>query len=290
MTHKTMVHELGFRRLHPLPTAEELRSFYGDEYYEELGGDERRGPELARLRDAMTADGERDWLEQTLYTDVRAHLADLGIEGGRLLDVGCGTGDFLASMQTAGWDVSGTELSASAVLMCRERGLDVARTELRDLDAEPGSFDVVTLFNVLEHVLDPVADLAHVTTLLRSGGIAIVQVPNDFSLLQDAATQHTGHDNWWIAVPDHLSYFDFDSLEHTARACGLEPVLRTCSFPMELFLLLGTDYLGDRDQGPTAHRQRQAVELSLDGATRRALAQSFAAGGMGRNCVVAARA
>lgn len=285
--HPTTVHELGFRRLEPLPDEASLREFYGDEYYEGLDQAPRRGPDLSRLQaDDARAEVERGWLEATLYDDIRHYLADLGHATGSLLDVGCGTGDFLASMRAAGWDVQGTELSREATARCEARGLHVSRMELQTFRDHADPFDVITMFNVLEHVPDPLGDLRAAHDLLRPGGCLVTQVPNDFSLIQQAAVEHTGLDPWWIAVPDHLNYFDYESLDNVLREVGFEPRVRTGSFPMELFLLLGQDYISDPAKGSVAHAQRCDLELSLRGPTRRALAEAFARGSIGRNCVV----
>ena len=292
--HRTTRHELGFRRLDPLPDAESLRAFYGDDYGE-LDSVSRREPDLTRLQATdNSGDRERLWLEQTLYTDVRHHLGELGHVDGTLLDVGCGTGDFLVSMREAGWAVSGTELSKDATRLCEDRGLQVTRSELQTYAAaairsEPqGNIDIVTLFNVLEHVVDPIGDLQAAHQLLRPGGCLVVQVPNDFSVIQLAAAEANGLDPWWVAVPDHLNYFDYESLEATLRHTGFTPVIRTGTFPMELFLLLGEDYISAPELGGTAHETRRKLEMALAPDTRRALANRFAAGSIGRNCIVLA--
>lgn len=285
--HETVAHELGFRRLSPLPDEAALRDFYGDEYYDGLDDEPRRGPDIARLQaGGDAAETERGWLEATLYEDVRHYLGNLGHNDGLLLDVGCGTGDFLASMRSAGWEVEGTELSKAAASTCADVGLRVSRVELQQLSAPADTFDVITMFNVLEHVRDPIGDLQAAHALLRPGGCLVIQVPNDFSLLQQAGVEYQGMQPWWIAVPDHLNYFDYPSLHATLRHAGFEPRVTSGSFPMELFLLLGENYVEDPAAGSRAHAQRCDLELSLTGPTRRALAEALASASIGRNCLV----
>jgi len=290
-SHATSVHPLGFRRLDPLPDPAALHDFYGEEYYEGLDGSARRGPDLSRLRaDDHTASTEREWLEATLFEDIRHHLRELGHNSGRLLDAGCGTGDFLDSMRAAGWEVEGTELSNAATAQCRNRGLSVSSTDLQSQAGElESTFDVITMINFLEHVLDPVGDLGAVHRMLRPDGCVVVQVPNDFSLLQRVASEALGLEPWWIAVPDHLNYFDYESLEKTLDHVGFRQPVRSGSFPMELFLLLGSDYISDPASGAEAHAVRKNLELNIKPDSRRTLADAFAKGGLGRNCLVIAR-
>jgi hypothetical protein len=113
-------------------------------------------------------------------------------------------------------------------------------------------------------------------------------VPNDFNRLQAAARERIGRD-WWIAIPDHLNYFDHESIARVLGGIGLEVVDRSADFPMELFLLLGDDYTSDPEIGAACHELRRAFELSLAPQARRAMGRRWAAGGIGRNAFVVAR-
>jgi 2-polyprenyl-3-methyl-5-hydroxy-6-metoxy-1,4-benzoquinol methylase len=126
---------------------------------------------------------------ETLYTsprllnwDQRSFLRDRPGQGGRLLDVGCGTGYFAAAARELGYRVSGLDLSRPQLELARTRfGLsDVHATTLFDYarTVPPHSFDVVTAFQVLEHVADPLAFLGDARRLLATGGHLAVGVPN----------------------------------------------------------------------------------------------------------------
>ena len=98
---------------------------------------------------------------------------------GRLLDIGCGEGMMLKMARDNGWTVQGTEVSRYACRYAREQyGLDVLRGNLEEGDFEEGSFDVVTLWHVLEHLSDPLATLKEARRLLRSDGVLLVETPN----------------------------------------------------------------------------------------------------------------
>ena len=278
--------ELGFRRLDPLPAADELAAFYESRYYDLIrrGG---RAPEIGRLlAGGETAAREREWLAATLYADLVDGLETHGAGGGRVLDIGAGTGDLVAHLQSAGLRASGIEPSQDASRLARERWLDVAAATVEQWAADPahrGAYAGAVLINVLEHVPQPQALLATIGTLLAPGGVLCVRVPNDFSDWQAAAAAACGHDGWWVAAPDHIHYFSHDSLARTLAACGFEPVQLTTDFPMEFFLLMGEDYVADPALGPGLHERRRRFELALPAALRRRLYAAFASVGAGRN-------
>jgi SAM-dependent methyltransferase len=282
----------GFRRLDPVPTAAELDAFYASSYMEliEAGG---RAPELRRLLEGGEArERELAWMRATLYADVEEAVRGAGGARATLLDVGCGTGDFVEHASQSGWRARGVEPSRLASERGRARGLDVFQGTLEAaLEAHTGpGYDAITMLNVLEHVPDPVAYVRQCRALLAPDGALAIVVPNDFTIVQEAARVAIGTERrWWVASPDHINYFDFDSIERLLRGEGFVVHERTCNFPMELFLLLGEDYVTQPELGPRCHERRQRMEAALPVETRRALYRSFAAAGLGRNCVVVAR-
>ena len=129
-------------------------------------------------------------------------LNKLAPRRGQLLDYGCGTGHFLAAAKSAGWQVSGLEPNARARAEASERlGQPVGQESLASF--QPGTFDAITLWHVLEHVHLLNETLAQLTALLKPDGVLLVAVPNVESL--DA--QH--YRELWAAydVPRHLYHF-----------------------------------------------------------------------------------
>lgn len=105
------------------------------------------------------------------------------IPGGTLLDVGCGSGRFLAKMKALGWEVQGVEPDEMAVRFARERfGLDVKQGTLEAIGFPEGRFDAVTLGHVIEHVRDPAALVRECRRVTKTGGMLVITTPNAESL------------------------------------------------------------------------------------------------------------
>lgn len=138
--------------------------------------------------------------------------------GGALLDVGCGTGEFLAFMREAGWQVRGLERDASAADWGRTNlQLAIQTGSVSDLQNEPQRFSVITMWHVLEHVYDPHAALGLLAKLLREDGVLVIAVPNLASFDAKFYREH------WIALdaPRHVNHFTLEALTRLAQANGL---------------------------------------------------------------------
>lgn len=136
---------------------------------------------------------------------------------GRLLDVGCGDGDFLLAARERGWRVCGSEYGAAPLARARERGLDVRPAPLEPTTDELGSFDVVTSMEVIEHVADPAQEARRFAALLRSGGCLYLTTPNFNSLSRRVAGAA------WRAIeyPEHLNLFTPRTLDRILGLAGL---------------------------------------------------------------------
>ena len=285
--------EYGYRRLDPMPTKEELDEFYCSKYYDLVaaGG---RAPELGRLiQGGEEATAELTWLSQTLWQDILDILNELcksETEPLWLLDMGCGTGHFAHYMQKAGWKVIGVEPAKEAAEIARSLGLTVFSSVAECCSVVNQRFNVVTLLNVLEHVPDAAALLGSLLPLIEDKSIIVVRVPNDFSAIQECAHKKMGGRPWWIAIPDHVNYFNFDSLVQFLERLNFQVVDMLGDFPMEIFLLFGDVYVGNPRVGSQCHKKRIAFELSLPPELRRNLYRCLARVGMGRDCTVFAKA
>lgn len=150
-------------------------------------------------------------------------------ERGRLLDVGCGEGTFLDVAQDRGWDVGGIEVADAAVRRASDKiGGGKVFTSLDQAGFPDASFDVATLWDVIEHVPDPPQLLKDLTRLLRPGGALVLSTPNVQSLLHKIA--HISYRGTFslcgfavrrIYFPGHLYYFDMATLKRALSGAGL---------------------------------------------------------------------
>lgn len=121
----------------------------------------------------------------------------------RYLDVGCSTGFVVEAAKNAGWNATGIDLNPSAIEFGCTRGLDLRTLALEDSDLAPRTFDAVSLFDVLEHLLDPIKTLRAAKALLKPGGIIFLYVPN----YDSASRLLMGKDAHFIWPTHHLNYY-----------------------------------------------------------------------------------
>jgi 2-polyprenyl-3-methyl-5-hydroxy-6-metoxy-1,4-benzoquinol methylase len=141
--------------------------------------------------------------------------------GSRVLDVGCGNGGFLAQMAALGHVVEGTELDEQSA--ARARGAGVATVHVGDLQAlslAPGSYELVSMWHVFEHLRDPVGALVRVRELLKPGGTLVLSMPNAGSWQARWFGAHWFHHD----PPRHLFAFGRRNLEALLGSVGFEVV------------------------------------------------------------------
>jgi 2-polyprenyl-3-methyl-5-hydroxy-6-metoxy-1,4-benzoquinol methylase len=141
--------------------------------------------------------------------------------GGQLLDVGCGSGDWLSLMHELGWQVRGVDFDERAVQVARGRGLEVACGTLEQGNYSDAIFDAVTLNHVIEHLPDPSSSMLECARILRQGGKIVVLTPNSASL---------GHrvfkGNWrGLEPPRHLHIFSFESIRAMLKKAGFKDIV-----------------------------------------------------------------
>ncbi len=272
----------GFKHALPLPQPKALEHAYAENYYAE-----EKPNFLAH------AGEDQSWFELSQTDRLEMFERLLPPDRRRLLDIGCGPGFFLSTAIKRGWDASGIEPSRQAAAHARELGAQVTQGFFgADTAPSLGRFDAINLTNVLEHVPDPAGILTLAGGLLERGGLLCVGVPNDFSPLQLAGRAAVGAKDWWVAPPHHLNYFDFDSLSRLLTRLGFSVTERSTSFPMEAFLMMGENYVGNAVTGRACHNKRKAFDMAFEAvgltATRRAFYKALADAGLGREAVIIA--
>ena len=197
----------GLVYVNPRPAEDALQDLYA-EYHSRNGGDEDSWAALMRdvfRESAGVLEASRN-----------------GKGPGRLLDVGCGFGDFIAAMGIRGWRAEGVDPSPKVVGAAAARGLPVRLGTLEGIDPAAGPYDVVTMFYVLEHLPDPMGALRKAHDLLAPGGILLVRVPHTTPIVRMLAPFGVGESLY--DVPYHLYDFSPTVLRNMLGAAGfVEP-------------------------------------------------------------------
>lgn len=141
-------------------------------------------------------------------------------QSGRLLDVGCAMGFFTEQARKAGFDAYGFDPSEYAVQRAKKR-LDgrIKRGTISSVTYPPGSFDVITMFDVFEHLSDPVADIKRLGTFLKDDGILVIATGNTGSLAAKILRRH-----WTFFIPpQHLFFFNRTTMMTALDRAGFAP-------------------------------------------------------------------
>ena len=174
----------------------------------------------------------------------------------RVLDAGCATGFFVAAAASAGWEAAGIDTSEWAIAEARRRCPRAVFQQgpIEGMGFPEGSFDVITLWDVLEHVSAPAGVLTRLRGWLEPGGHLFVNVPNGASLIARLMGPR-----WMLLLREHLWYFSPATLARLLGACGYE-VLRMhphrVRFSLFNILLRMSQY--DGPSAAVAHRLMRA--------------------------------
>lgn len=121
----------------------------------------------------------------------------------KILDVGCGIGYFLEVAKERGWDVYGTEYTNEAIQICSSKGINMQKGILSSRNYQNEEFDIITSFEVIEHINNPIDELTNFYKVLRKGGLVYLTTPNFNSLLRYRLKSEYNV----ICYPEHLSYY-----------------------------------------------------------------------------------
>lgn len=154
------------------------------------------------------------------YLDI---FKEQGFSGGRLLDVGCATGFFMEIAKKRGFQVCGVEVSEFAAEKGRMNSLNIITGDIFTPKYPDNYFDVVTMFDVIEHVPDPKVALLEAKRILKNGGLLVVNTPDSESVWAKAWGSR-----WQLIVPpEHIHYFSPQSLSTYLKKNGFLVTLDT---------------------------------------------------------------
>lgn len=273
----------GFKHVYPLPTEQELENIYQNDYYTK-----------EKLNYIESHQRDYKWWMQT-YTNRLENIKKFILSSGlRLLDVGSGPGLMLQAATNSNWDAVGIEPNSVAADYSRSSGCNVVEDFLnQNFLPTLGKFDAIHSSEVLEHIRDPISMLEIMKSLLKPGGVVCIVVPNDFNPLQNVLVKSKTQSYWWVAPPHHLNYFSHSSLSKLVESIGLDVVTLTSTFPIEFFLAMGENYVGDDMLGSICHNKRKNIEILFEevGCTHLLdqIYQKFAELEIGREIILIAR-
>jgi len=206
----------GFGLLNPLPSDEEITKLYDDEYCKDQfvdGGDVGTSEFNKRLRNEKH----------------RVQLFKRITKKGKVLDIGCGYGYFLAACRQNGYEVQGLDISSWAAEYTRKKlNIPVVVGTLCALEAKPHSFDVITMWHFLEHTRNPRQVLLEAKKMLKEDGLLVVEVPN-----YKGTDAQRSWNNWvgW-QLPYHFCHFTPGNLIELLSQVGFE-VIKTKDYHSE---------------------------------------------------------
>jgi 2-polyprenyl-3-methyl-5-hydroxy-6-metoxy-1,4-benzoquinol methylase len=139
---------------------------------------------------------------------------------GRLVDIGCATGDFLTEAKAIGFESEGIEPCAWSADVARQRGFVIHQELLEQAaDRHPQEYDVATLWGVIEHFADPAAEVERIARILKPGGLLAIWTGD-----VDSITSRVLGRKWWYWQGQHIQYFTNKSLERLLSNAGFEVV------------------------------------------------------------------
>jgi SAM-dependent methyltransferase len=214
-----------FASLSPMPPDEDVASFYPESY------------------SAYQGKSALSWMFRAVYRLDARRIRRLVGDRGRILDVGCGSGEALLQIRRYGdWELCGVELNGGAAAKARAAGLSVQQGDLSSCDFPEASMRLIRMGHVIEHVPRPSTVLRRAYALLAPGGVLYGETPSteclDFRLFG----------KYWGAlhVPRHLCFFDRSNLRRALERAGfvdiaIRPRLRTVGWSCGV-----QNYLADR--------------------------------------------
>ena len=200
----------GYYELKEKPTPDELEKYYAEQYYQGVAPSYQLNYTPDEIRYIYNKIERKHLLILKLFRE--------SVKKAKFIDIGCGEGWALQFYRQKSWDVVGLDYSEFG---CKAHNPDCMKfvrvgdifNNLKILVQEGIKFDYINMDNIFEHVLDPLQLLIDLQKIVASNGVLVIEVPNDFSVIQKYLYKNQYISKpFWIAVPDHISYFNKDGL------------------------------------------------------------------------------
>jgi 2-polyprenyl-3-methyl-5-hydroxy-6-metoxy-1,4-benzoquinol methylase len=254
----------GFYEIKNKPGKDELKEYYSNKYYKEE----------AKYNKYQKSYSDKELLFLTNRLNRKYHvLLDhyKNLNKYKFLDIGCGEGWGLKffsekGLLTTGIDYTSEPASWFGNIINNNLIPGDIFDNIDNLIEQEFNYNIILLDNVLEHVIDPEQLINQIRFLLDDQGTLIVEVPNDFSVLQQwLINSKNVRSEYWVGYPDHLSYFNYEGLKNLFELNGWKTLTIKCDFPIDINLLnSNTNYIDKKEKGKSVHFARIDFENLLD--------------------------
>ena len=272
--------KLGYKKIEEKPTRKELKDYYEKKYYSQQKNyhTEYSHEEIKYLKNKLNQK----------FLLLNNHLDN---SSKSFLELGSGEGWVLNKFYENGFQVLGLDYSDTG---CKNHNPKmIPFMKLGDLENEimtlDKKFDVIWIENVLEHVIEPKELIKNTKIILKESGLLAVSVPNDFSLVQMDLLKKGRLKNkeYWISPPDHLSYFNKETLIRFFEEFNFNLIDLISDYPIDLNLYCDlTNYVDKKSIGGKVHKKRIEIEnlfSSISDEKTNNLSRCFADLGIGRD-------
>lgn len=257
MSNNIIKNKYGFYEIKNKPNEKELQAYYADKYYQNAQGSYELSYQDEEVQCFLNKIKQKHQIVKSI----------IDIDVGSFLDVGAGEGFSLKYFDELGWKCTGLDFSNAGIKKhnpTQEKLLiqgDIFQN-LSTIIVSGEQFNLVLLDNVVEHVINPFELLQNIHEIITNNGILVVEVPNDFSMLQQYLLDKNYIDNeFWVSPPDHLSYFNKDGLTNLANATGWQISKFISDYPIDLDLLnSNSNYIRNKNVGKASHKKRIEFE------------------------------
>ena len=261
---KLLTTKFGYKVFAEQPTPQELQEHYATVYYQNPYGTYQENY------------SSEEMLQRRSRIELLEHFININLNVNSnseksFLDVGCGEGFVLQHFKDKNWKIAGLDFSTHGVRKNNPsieefitQG-DIYRS-IYDLTNLRVKFSVIFLGNVLEHVLNPDDLVEIIKPLLSENGLFCITVPNDFSKLQKHLLKESlVTSEYWLTYPDHLNYFNLETLGNLLHEKGFDVIDNFCDFPIEWFLTnSNSNYVMDKTKGKAAHNSRVSLDYLIN--------------------------
>ncbi len=248
----------------PLPSEDQLAEFYANYYISPDSA--KTGYDSSYTPDEL----KHKILESNIaLAAIKDNLNDISIQRS-LFEFGCGEGFFLNEAFKQNFQVNAIDFSNVGLAKWNAHLFDYCQFGniydfLTKMTVENKKYDVIVLRNVLEHVISPATLLSNIQKLLNKNGLALITVPNDYSIIQNSAMELNHiNEEFWFEPPEHLYYFNVKNIRPFLKNYGFEIVDMFSSFPVDFFLFHpGSNYSTNKANGKAVHNARVTLDLIL---------------------------